>query len=194
MPYDIQPAEAAQSDAVMNTLLLSFSSDPCVRYVFSTAEAYLAGFPTFARAMGGRALEHGSAWLGGGGSVAALWLPPGVESDSEAMFGLIMAHAAPEKLEVMGQVAEGMGRYHPEEPHWYLSMIGVDPARQGLGLGSAMLAESLRQCDKDGTIAYLESSNPRNIPLYERHGFEVMGVVQPGDFPGLYPMLRPAGG
>ena len=39
-------------------------------------------------------------------------------------------------------------------------------------------------------MAYLESSNPKNVPLYERHGFEVMGFVQPGDFPGIYPMLR----
>jgi hypothetical protein len=39
-------------------------------------------------------------------------------------------------------------------------------------------------------MAYLESSNPKNVPLYERHGFEVMGCVQPGEFPGLYPMVR----
>ncbi len=192
MPYDIQTADASQTDAVMGALLLAFSGDPCVRYVFSTPEGYLTAFPTFARAMGGRALAHGGAWLGAGGSAAALWLPPGVESDSEAMLGLIMAHAAPEKLEVMGQVGEQMRSYHPTEPHWYLAMIGVDPARQGLGLGSALLAESLRRCDEVGTIAYLESSSPRNVPLYERHGFEVMGLVQPGDFPPLYPMLRPA--
>jgi hypothetical protein len=30
------------------------------------------------------------------------------------------------------------------------------------------------------------------VPLYERYGFEVLGFVQPGDFPGIYPMLRPA--
>lgn len=71
-------------------------------------------------------------------------------------------------------------------------MIGADPSRQGQGLGSALLKEGLKRCDADGVIAYLESSNPKNIPLYERYGFEVIGVIQPGDFPPFYPMLRPA--
>ena len=61
-----------------------------------------------------------------------------------------------------------------------------------MSLGSLLLKTALKRCDDDGVIAYLESSNPKNIPLYERHGFEVMGLIQPGDFPPLYPMLRPA--
>ena len=55
-------------------------------------------------------------------------------------------------------------------------------------------AFGVRECDAQGLPAYLESSHPRNVPLYERHGFEVMGVIQPGDFPPLIPMLRPARG
>jgi ribosomal protein S18 acetylase RimI-like enzyme len=73
-------------------------------------------------------------------------------------------------------------------------MIGVDPVRQGRGLGSALLKHGLGQCDAQGLPAYLESSNPKNVPLYERHGFEVMGLIQPADFPPLYPMLRVARG
>jgi ribosomal protein S18 acetylase RimI-like enzyme len=71
-------------------------------------------------------------------------------------------------------------------------MLGVDPARQGLGLGSAMLKAGLARVDADHLPAYLESSNPRNVPLYERFGFEVMGVIQPEDFPPLIPMYRAA--
>ena len=85
-----------------------------------------------------------------------------------------------------------MARYHPKEPHWYLPLLGVDPARQGQGLGSALLKHALAHCDAEGLPAYLESSNIKNVPLYERHGFEVLGVIQPGDFPPLYPMLRAA--
>lgn len=85
-----------------------------------------------------------------------------------------------------------MAAFHPEEPHWYLAMIGVDPSRQGRGLGSALLKAALRVVDEAGAPAYLESSNPRNTPLYERFGFQVMGKVAPGDFPGLEPMWRPA--
>jgi ribosomal protein S18 acetylase RimI-like enzyme len=64
--------------------------------------------------------------------------------------------------------------------------------RQGRGLGSALLKAGLARCDAEGAAAYLESSNPKNVPLYERHGFEVIGLVQPADFPPLIPMLRPA--
>ncbi len=37
---------------------------------------------------------------------------------------------------------------------------------------------------------YLDSSNPRNIAFYERHGFRVMGKIQHRSSPMIYPMLR----
>ncbi len=62
---------------------------------------------------------------------------------------------------------------------------------QGWGHGSARLRRhALEQCDRDGVIAYLESSNPRNIPLYERHGFASLGSIQAGSSPTIVPMLR----
>jgi len=39
-------------------------------------------------------------------------------------------------------------------------------------------------------LDYLESSNPRNIPFYERLGFERLGAIQAGTFPQIVPMLR----
>ena len=171
MTYEVRVADVSETDTVINTLTLAFATDPPVRWLLPTPDAFLAGFPGFARAMGGPGMAEGCGYLAEGGAAAALWLPPGVSSDSEAMSG-----------------------YHPHEPHWYLAFIGVDPARQGLGLGSALLKAGLKRCDEDGVIAYLESSSPRNIPLYERFGFEVIGVVQPGDFPPVYPMLRAARG
>ena len=69
-------------------------------------------------------------------------------------------------------VLEQAGSFHPEEPHWYLPLIGVDPIEQGRGCGSALLRVGLSRCDADRLPAYLESTNPKNIPLYERYGFE----------------------
>jgi ribosomal protein S18 acetylase RimI-like enzyme len=66
----------------------------------------------------------------------------------------------------------------------------VDPTRQGKGYGSALLEHALALCDRDGKLAYLESSNPANIPLYERHGFEVAGTIQAGSSPPFWPMVR----
>ena len=87
-------------------------------------------------------------------------------------------------------VFEQMGRHHPSEPHWYLPLMGVDPSQQSKGFGSALLQHTLIQFDRDNKLAYLESSNPRNIPLYKRHGFELLGTIQTGRSPSIAPMLR----
>jgi ribosomal protein S18 acetylase RimI-like enzyme len=81
-------------------------------------------------------------------------------------------------------------RYHPSEPHWYLPLIGVDPFHQGKGYGAALMQYGRIPCDRDRTLAYLESTNPKNISLYERHGFELLGTIQVGTSAPLFPMLR----
>jgi len=48
----------------------------------------------------------------------------------------------------------------------------------------------LNVCDGQNVLAYLEATSPRNIPLYERHGFEAIGSVQVADSPQIIPMLR----
>jgi hypothetical protein len=52
------------------------------------------------------------------------------------------------------------------------------------------MAYALARCDRDHAPAYLESSNPRNIPFYSRHGFEPLGAIQVGSSPTVVPMLR----
>lgn len=83
-----------------------------------------------------------------------------------------------------------MARHHPQEPHWYLPMVGVEPARQGRGDGSALIAPVLAGCDAKGVPAYLEATSPRSRTLYARLGFEDMGVIEVGDCPPIVPMLR----
>ena len=193
---DIRIAPAAlgpvERDPVMDILALAFSTDPAVRYMFPGATTYLSSFNRLATAMAGSALAAGTAWVADDGAAAALWLAPGVHPDGEAIGALVGETVSEDKLETLGQIGELMGQFHPQEPHWYLSMIGVDPSRQGQGLGSALLKAGLQRCDEEGLPAYLESSSPKNVPLYERHGFEVIGLIKPGDHPGLIPMYRPA--
>jgi GNAT superfamily N-acetyltransferase len=100
---------------------------------------------------------------------------------------------APNKRADMRVVIEEMGSYHPGEPHWYLPLIGVVPSRQGRGLGAALLQRGLAECDRAQLPAYLESTNPQNRPLYERHAFEAIGEIRVGNCPPIVPMLRKAG-
>ena len=183
--------EAARARALA-VQTLAFSADPMVRYTYPEPGAFLEHFPAFADAFGGRALEHASAFEAGGFAGVAFWLPPGIEADGDAIAGHLFSTTDPTLRDEVNAIFEQMGAFHIHEPHWYLPMIGVDPARQGQGLGSALLAHALRRCDAEHLPAYLESSNPANVPLYERHGFRVIGQIQAGGSPTLYPMLRDA--
>ena len=190
MAPTIKTAAAADEANVIAVITLAFSTDPMARWSLSDPHTYLQNFPLIATSFGGNAFANHTAYFADGYAGAALWLPPGVGPDEEALIDLA-SKTAPDSIrdEIFG-VFERMGRYHPTEPHWYLPLIGVDPAHQGNGVGSALMKHALEACDRDGTIAYLESSNPRNMSLYERHGFEVIGEIQVGSSPTLRPMLR----
>jgi len=186
----IHPVAADRAEDLRATLALAFSADPCTRYIWRQPAAFLNGYPRMLKAIGGAALENSACFATADFAAAALWLRPGATSDGEAIGAVIADTVGPELATVGAQVGELMDKFHPAEPHWYLSMIGVDPARQGRGLGSALLKHNLAIVDAEGGLAYLESSNPKNVPLYERFGFEVLGEIKPADFPGLTPMLR----
>lgn len=85
-----------------------------------------------------------------------------------------------------------MDRVHPEEPVRHLAIVATDPAREGKGLGSALMAECLWRCEADGRAAHLGSTNPATLSLHHRHGFEQIGAIEADGAPRLFPMLRPA--
>jgi len=188
--YAVEVAISADEAAVVSVMTLAFGNDPITRWSWANPHRYLEHFPHFVRAFGGKAFALGSAHCAESHAGAALWLPPDVHPDEEAM-GALMESTVPEDVRKdVFAVVEQMGHHHPEAPHWYLPLIGVDPARQGRGYGAALLKHGLLACDRDRVAAYLESTNPRNIPLYERHGFEVIGTIQAGSSPPIFPMLR----
>jgi GNAT superfamily N-acetyltransferase len=189
---DIRPASLEERQAVLDVLTLAFATDPMARWAAPEAPRYLGFFGAFADAMGGNGLPHEATYVASAVAGAAMWLPPGVEPDVERILPLFREYASPELQPELLGVLEQMDRYHPREPHWYLPLIGVDPASQGRGIGSLLMRHALRRCDADGLPAYLESSNPRNLPLYLRHGFEIVGRIQVGTSPTMVPMLRPA--
>jgi GNAT superfamily N-acetyltransferase len=174
------------------TIVAAFVGDPMARWSWPNAGVYLANMPRLVEAFGGRAFEHGSADALDDFVGVALWLPPGVHPEEEQLGALVEETVAPAlRPEVFG-VFEQMAAYHPKEPHWYLPLIGVDPAHQGKGHGQVLMTWALERCDRDHLPAYLESTNPRNISLYLRNGFETLATIQVGSSPPLVPMLRPA--
>ena len=186
----IGSATADDVERVVATLTEAFSADPVVRWVYPDTHQYWTYWPDLMRLYSASALAHGTADYADGFAAVALWLPPGVGPDEEAM-GMLLEQSVPEQdqADVFGFL-EQMGVSHSSEPHWYLTFIGVEPRYQGSGAGSALLRHALARCDRDGLPAYLEATSPRSRLLYERHGFEVTGTIQVGSSPPMWPMVR----
>lgn len=189
-PPKVRIATAADRERVLSVITLAFTTDPMLRWALPDAAAYLAVMADFADAFGGGGFDCEGVLLADDGAGAAMWLAPGLEPDQARMGELMGPHLSDAVAEAMGPVFEQMAAYHPHEPHWYLPLIGVDPDRQGRGYGAALMRFATERCDREGVPAYLESSNPRNISLYLRHGFEILGTIQVGGSPEMVPMLR----
>ncbi len=186
----VRIATSVDEVQIVHTIVAAFIGDPVARWCWPNAHQYLAHMPAFTLAFGGAAFAHQGAHCTNDYCGAALWLPPGAHPNEEAVGQIIEdSVAAPLRGEVYA-VFEQMAKYHPNEPHWYLPLIGVDPAHQRKGHGAALLTYALEQCDRVRCCAYLESTNPRNISLYERHGFRALGEIQVGTSPPMVPMLR----
>lgn len=188
----VKALTTSEIGSAADTLVLAFAADPVTRWTWRHARQYLEIMPHFVRAFGGRAFEHGGAFGTDDYAGVALWLPPDVHPDEETLGEVVGRSMAPSLAPDAAALFAQMATYHPKEPHWYLPLIGVDPAYQGKGHGDALMTHALQACDRDHVPAYLESTNRRNISLYRRHGFEPLGAIQAGSSPTLTPMLRPA--
>lgn len=172
------------------SLVAAFICDPFIRWMFPDSRQYLHYFPLVLKYFAGRAFEHASAHRSADFKAAAMWLPPGVGPDEEALGAVMAEGVAPDLQQEAFAVLEQVGAGHPQVPHWYLPAIGVEPLSQGRGYGSVLLAHGLSVCDQDHVAAYLEATNPANIPLYQRFGYEVCGEIQAGSSPVITAMFR----
>ena len=187
---NVKTAIESDEAGVIDALKLAFVADPATRWVWPDPQKYLSHFSSFVKAFGGKAFAYETAHYVGNYSGAALWLPPNVHPDVEPLIALLQSSGSDETKKDGQEVFEKMNSYHPNEPHWYLPLLGVDPLHHGKGIGSALMQHALVGCDQDNKFAYLESSNPKNIPFYERHGFELLGTIQVNTSPSIFPMLR----
>jgi ribosomal protein S18 acetylase RimI-like enzyme len=148
-----------EQNGITGVVTAAFLTDPMARWMLPEADLYLATMPDLIREFAGGAFQNGSAYYLGAYAGAALWLPPGVHPNQEAMVSLLKRRVPEHRLDNAFAVFDQMGRFHPEEPHWYLPLIGVDPLYQSRGCGSALMKHALIRCDSEKKIAYLESSN-----------------------------------
>jgi GNAT superfamily N-acetyltransferase len=188
----ISPLSSAGRSMAISTIVAAFAADPVERWLWPETDAYNAAFPDFVAAFGGDAVTQGTAWRVEGEPAVALWLAPGVEPEEKAIVDVLTRTVAAEKHDDLFSTLEQMDAAHPSYPHWYLPWLAVAPALQGHSLGGRLLEHGLAIVDADRLPAFLETPNPRTVPLYERYGFEVIATPQAGDCPPMTSMLRPA--
>jgi ribosomal protein S18 acetylase RimI-like enzyme len=188
LTFSVLP-EGEEGRAV-DVLVTAFIADPVIRWMYPDATGYLTGFPGFLQAFGGKAFTSRTVWQLGEFEAVGLWFPPHVEPDGDAVLAEVTRSVAPEQQVDLFAVLNQMDAAHPTFPHWYLPWFGVEGGRQGRGIGSELMRSCLELVDRDHLPAYLESPNARNIPFYQRHGFEVTGVAEAGACPPVYSMSR----
>jgi ribosomal protein S18 acetylase RimI-like enzyme len=72
---------------------------------------------------------------------------------------------------------QSLERAHPQEPHYYLFLLGVVPEQRRIGLGSMLLEALLQRSSREGMPVYLENTNPANRDFYKRHGFTLLRTL-----------------
>jgi ribosomal protein S18 acetylase RimI-like enzyme len=189
-----KPEGEVGRDQTLRVLSTAFMDDPVERWLYPADRDYLTFFPEFLMAFGGQAFAAGTVYALDGFSAVAMWLPPGVGADGEAIVSLLTRTVSTDKHDDTFQVLQRMDEAHPTYPHWYLPWLGVDTGHQGNGLGGELLSLCLSIVDSTDLPSYLETPNPRNISFYERHGFKVQGHARSGTCPPITFMERPAGG
>ena len=186
----VHTAHAKDKARLADVLTMAFADDPAARWLYPDADRYRYDFPDFVRVFGGNTVELGTAYRVDGDVACALWLPPGEVSDEAGLVDHVERRIEAHRHDEVIAVFEAMGQAPPTQPHWYLPLIGVEPTFQGYGFGSTLLEHVLKGCDRVGMPAYLEATSPRNIALYERHGFRRLEPVRVGTCPAITPMWR----
>ena len=197
------PRRAVVTDVARtaDTLAAAFKDDPVTSWLgrkdTRRDEGRRAMFGHLVEVLG---LGGNELWIADDYSAVALWVPP---AQADLRIPIL------EELRLLRTMIRftglgGLGRasafrqvadqHHPkDQPHFYLMTLGVDPRFHGQGLGSSLLAATLGHIDAQRLPAYLESSSPKNVPLYRRHGFEVISEFRPrGDGPPVWGMWRTA--
>jgi GNAT superfamily N-acetyltransferase len=155
--------------------------------------------PGLSKLMGffaGGGVRHPSTRMTDRAEAVAIWVPPGIPEmtpEAEAAFGPILEEALGARADEVHALFDLLEDHHPDdEPHYYLSLWATRRDHAGRGIGTALIRENLARIDAERMPAYLESSNPANLPRYEVLGLRRRDNLSPPDGPVITTMWRDA--
>lgn len=186
---EIEPVDAQNFESVIALLTAAFVDDPVCRHLYPDLRQYFVHLPEYLRVFAEPGLALGCTHLAQALG-AAIWVPPGIHADAKAVDDLIERSTSAESRVELLPVYAAVDRAYPREPHWYLPLMGVDPLHFGKGIDAALMTHGLDIRDRDGSLAYLESNKPGNVPYYELFGFVPCGKIEVGSHPPVTTMIR----
>lgn len=188
----VRPARQDDFGLLAEVLARAFYDDPVTAWFYPDAARRLRHGRRFFAIRLRQLAGHGLIFTNDERSGAALWAPPGHwrEDFRQSLRMLPMLPVLLPRIARSTRAVREIERHHPVSPHYYLSVVGSDPKKQGEGIGSALLLPMLQRCDETGTAAYLESSKESNLSFYARHGFAVSERIELPDGPPLWLMWR----
>jgi ribosomal protein S18 acetylase RimI-like enzyme len=193
-PVDgVRRATPADARAMSRTLASAFRDDPIFAWCLPDAHRRDQHLAAWFRIVVDALLGHEETYCTDDGLGAALWVPPDVAPMTEeqgARLGAVTAEMGDDALGRTAELTNLMEANHPHDPHLYLWFAGVHASRQGQGWGGRLLESRLTRADAQALPAYLEATSERNRRLYERHGFEVTGLLTVDGSPPLWQMWR----
>ncbi len=190
----LRHALRADLPAIVDIWVDAFSGDPFLRWMAGTEEGWTGFGPAWMTFVVELTFERGHTYLDGDRG-AVSWIPPDLAfvgpDDVGRGRAIIAEHGGEDRAAEALETILAARAHELEGPHWVLQYIGVRAAARGTGLGAALVAPMLAVADRDGLPTALISSNPRNVPFYERHGFAVQAeVTSPDGAATLRPMAR----
>src|SRR5262245_51980582 len=173
-------ATEADLQGIGRSLARAFDDDPVWRWLVPDDRRWVKDVPWVFRYAAKEQLRQQTVWTTPDLGATAIWAPPGHRPSALRQLLVVPRMATVFRARSLDglRLETALLKGRPSEPHWYLGVLGTEPAHQGRGYGSAILRPVLDRCDAKGTGAYLESSKESNIPFYRRHGFEVIGELQ----------------
>lgn len=180
---DTRPITRAQVDEVAAVLGRAFVDNPAYRAILASFsdEARLRAVERIKRGFTRAAVDHQVAEaIHRDGRIAGASLvcdpgqyPPTLLAKIRQASGC--ATLGPRAIRNLLVIDSVMSKRHLKEPHFYLFVLGVDPAFQGRGIGKALLHRLNARADAAGRPCFLETDKETSVRLYESVGYEVVG-------------------
>jgi GNAT superfamily N-acetyltransferase len=198
---EIDRMRRGERRAAVAVLARAFHNDPLFNFLVPDLRRQARALTTFLGSLLADGVPFGEVWVArDAGAIVgvAVWLPPGAfprgarREVASYLRELPSVHRLGRRLPAALRLQTLLDRKHHDVggAHWYLSLLGTDPSRQGRGVGTALLAPVLAHSDEQGVPAYLETQKESNVPWYRRHGFELVEQIQARGCPPMWTMHR----